>query len=91
MTKTHNRAPQPKGCTTNSQKPAFRLILLGLLIFGSYAASALVVLDFTQVAYTFDEETFGGRQVALGPQPRVRFCTPAHFDIPGGADYDGSE
>ena len=61
-----------------------------LLVFG-YFGSALVVLDFSDVAYPNDEEYFQGRQVAFGPRPRWFLCTAAYPSFPAGWSYDGSE
>lgn len=70
---------------------ASRFGILALLLLVGYFGSAFVILDFSEVAYPNDEEEFGQRQVAFGPRPRLSFCRPAYFDIPGGASYDGSE
>lgn len=73
------------------KKTPARVAAVSALALLGYVGSALVVFDFTEVAYPNDEETFGERQVAFGPRPRLSLCHPAYFDIPGGASYDGSE
>jgi hypothetical protein len=62
-----------------------------LLLVVAYFGSALVVLDFTDVAYPNDEEYFQNRQVAFGPRPRWFLCTAAYPSFPAGWSYDGSE
>ena len=64
--------------------------IAGLLVL-AYCGSALVVLDFSEMAYPNDEEYFNGRPVAFGPRPRWFLCTAAYPSFPGGWSYDGSE
>lgn len=70
---------------------AARVTIVAALLVAAYFASALIVLDFSEVAYPNDEEYFNGRPVAFGPRPRPIFCTAAYPDFPAGWSYDGSE
>ena len=71
-------------------KAARVAVIIGCLVVG-YFASALVVLDFTDVAYPNDEEYFGGKPVAFGPRPRMFLCAASYPNFPAGWSYDGSE
>jgi hypothetical protein len=62
--------------------------LLGLAI--GYFGAALIVFDFTSPALSFDEEFFGNRRVAIGPVPRLIFCTPDYGTFQGSL-YSGEE
>lgn len=70
---------------------AGRVVAVAAFLVIGYFASALVVLDFSDVAYPNDEEYFQGRQVAFGPRPRWFLCTAAYPSFPAGWSYDGSE
>jgi hypothetical protein len=69
-----------------SKNRALWFIQISLALLGGYIASALLVFDFSAVAYPHDEEYFGDRHVAFGPQPRFRLCRAAYE-----SGYDGSE
>ena len=49
-----------------------------------YVASFFVVFDLGDTAVSWDEESYLGRQVAIGPHPREVFCRPSHW----GTCYD---
>jgi hypothetical protein len=73
-------------------KRAFaRIAVVAVLIVVGYFASALAVLDFSDIAYPNDEEYFNDRQVAFGPRPRWFLCTAVYPSFPAGWSYDGSE
>lgn len=58
-------------------------------ILAAYLILPLAIFDFTERASPFDEETFAGRLVAIGPRPRSWVPGATHgYDIPGGPDYD---
>ena len=53
-----------------------------------YILVALVVFDFTQTAFPYDEDnTPDGRPVALGPRPRWFACSRAHDSF----NFEGRE
>lgn len=48
-----------------------------VVVLLAYFVAAVLVFDFTKVAFTSDEDnTEDGRPVALGPRPRQIFCAP---------------
>jgi len=54
-----------------------------------YLILHVVIFDFSSVAVPFDEENYGGKQVAIGPKPRWWVPKASHgLDIPGGYDFD---
>jgi hypothetical protein len=62
-----------------------------LVLLCVYSLLPLVIFDFTSVASPFDEETFAGRDVAIGPRPRWWVPKAAwKLDVPGGFSYDAS-
>ena len=68
------------------KRRTFTLMLSGLLIAGTYFSLFFVVFNWSHVAYPHDEECFGGKQVAFGPQTRYSWCSPSYQ-----AGYDGTE
>jgi hypothetical protein len=65
-----------------------RLLRLTLLTLGCYLIAPLMIFDFSEVAYTYDEEYFNGRPVAIGPRPYFLVPGAIHdLDYPGGPDY----
>ena len=46
----------------------------------SYLVAAVFVFDFRKTARTPYEDTFNGREVAIGPRPRLIFCPPSAQD-----------
>lgn len=65
-----------------------RWIPLAVWLVLGYLVMPLVIFDFTSTAVPWDEETFDGKKVAIGPTPRGWVPGAAHgWDIPGGADY----
>jgi hypothetical protein len=54
------------------------LILLGLALL--YFVSFLIIFNVTEAAYSWDEDNYGNRQVAIGPRPREIFDRPTHWD-----------
>jgi len=65
-----------------------RTRIVGVLV-GLYVLLPAVVFDFSSVAVPFDEETYHGRPVAIGPRPRAWVPGAAHgWDMPGGIDYE---
>jgi hypothetical protein len=53
-----------------------------------YLVSALIVFDFTSVAYAEEEDTYNGKEVAYGPRPRAFVVSP-NPNLPGS--YTGKE
>lgn len=52
-----------------------------------YLVSFLVVFDLGETAFSWDEDNYGNRQVAIGPRPRAFFDGPTHW----GTAYDPSQ
>ena len=53
-----------------------------------YILISLLVFDFSEEAVPYDEESFAGKPVAIGPRPRRWVPGATHdFDISGGPDY----
>ena len=53
-----------------------------------YLVMALAIFDFTGHASPYDEETFEGRTVAIGPRPRLGMPGATRgWDVSGGFDY----
>ena len=73
------------------KRVAARIFVVAVLLVVGYFASALLVLDFSDVAYPNDEEYFNGRPVAFGPRPRWFLSSAAYPSFPAGWSYDGSE
>ena len=71
-----------------ARRRAFSRIILWVVVGGMvYLGAALVVFDFAATAFPYSEEYHAGREVALGPRPRVLFCRPAYH----GFFYHGRE
>jgi hypothetical protein len=65
-------------------------VALGVIV-GIYILLPLIIFDFSSVASPYDEDNFGGQQVAIGPRPRWWVPGAArHVDVPGGFDYEPS-
>lgn len=65
---------------------AARVLAVGLVW---YLILPAVVFDFSAVAVPSDEESLGGKPVAIGPRPRWWVPRAASgLDIPGGFDYE---
>ena len=63
------------------------LVAVGCL----YAVVPLFIFELSSVAVPFDEDSYNGRQVAIGPRPRAWVPGASHdFDIPGGYGYAAS-
>ncbi len=90
---THEMETRNLGSRRNSEASSGRpdrmislfLGLVGVLLM--YVGAALVVFDFSEIAYPVGEETHNGKWVAFGPRPRLFLCKPAYSSI----SYDGSE
>jgi hypothetical protein len=65
---------------------------VGVLMLGClYLLLPLAVFDFTSTARPYDEDNFGGREVAIGPKPCWWIPKAAwKLDVPGGFSYDAS-
>jgi len=53
-------------------------------IFFVYLASFPIVFNLRETAFSWGEENYGNREVAIGPRPRVLFDRPTHW----GTAYD---
>ena len=56
------------------------MVLALLRLSLAYLIAAVFVFDFRTIAGTPDEDTFNGREVAIGPRPRLIFCHPSAQD-----------
>src|SRR5688500_16542632 len=62
-----------------------------LILITLYLVLPLIIFDFGSTAVPYDEETFGDKQVAIGPRPYAWVPRAAYdLDIPGGFSYDVS-
>jgi hypothetical protein len=61
------------------------------ILVGLYALLPLVIFNFGETARPYDEEYFGGREVAIGPKPHWWVPGAAwKVDMPAGCSYDAS-
>ncbi len=59
------------------------------LLAAAYLMTAGIVFDFTSSAVPFDEESYRGRTVAIGPKPRAWVPRSASgVDVVGGFRYE---
>ena len=60
-----------------------------VVIVGLYALLPLAIFNFREVASPYDEDTYEGREVAIGPKPHWWVPKAAcKLDIPGGFSYE---
>jgi len=56
-------------------------LVVALVLMCTYVLAALIIFDFGQTAYPFDEEQRAGKQVAIGPRPRSWVITPTYHNM----------
>jgi hypothetical protein len=71
-----------------NRRRALRIVAFGI---GAYLLLPLLIFDFRNSATPYDESTYEGRSVVIGPRPRawIPFATRS-TDYPGGSDYKAS-
>ncbi len=70
-----------------NRKTKILILSAPLLLVLIYFVMAVVVFEFSQPAFPYDEDNFNGHEVALGPRPRLLFCKRTH----DGVNFEGKE